>query len=65
MMNPDDPTPQKLLEKKNQNILLEFVDFAISHKKLWLIPLFVIFVLAGLLILIGGSSAAPFLYRLF
>lgn len=65
MTKPEDPSPENLLEKKNKNIVLEFVDFAICHKKLWLIPLFIIFVLAGLLILIGGSSAAPFLYRLF
>lgn len=64
-MKSEDPNPENLLNKKNKNILLEFVDFAVSHKKLWLIPLFVIFVLAGLLILVGGSSAAPFLYRLF
>lgn len=64
-MKSDEPSPEQLLKKKNKNILLEFVDFALCHKKLWLIPLFVIFVLAGLLILVGGSSAAPFLYRLF
>lgn len=64
-MKSEDRSPEHLLKKKNKNILLEFVDFALCHKKLWLIPLFVIFVLAGLLILVGGSSAAPFLYRLF
>jgi hypothetical protein len=64
-MKSEEPSPENLLKRKNKNLVLEFVDFALCHKKLWLIPLFIIFVLAGLLILVGGSSAAPFLYRLF
>ncbi len=54
-----------LLEKPNRGIVREFFAFARAHKKLWLVPLFLILLLAGLLILVGGSSAAPFIYRLF
>lgn len=56
---------QELLEKPNHGIVREFLSFARAHKKLWLVPLFLILLLAGALILIGGSSAAPFIYRLF
>lgn len=55
----------ELMEQSNQGIVREFIDFARTHKKLWLVPLFLILLLVGFLILIGGSSAAPFIYRLF
>jgi hypothetical protein len=54
-----------LMEQSNQGIVREFIDFARTHRKLWLVPLFLILLLFGLLIIIGGSSAAPFIYRLF
>lgn len=56
---------EELLEQPNQGIVREFIAFARAHKKLWLIPLFLILLLVGFLILVGGSSAAPFIYRLF
>ena len=59
------PEIDDLMEQSNQGIVREFIDFARTHKKLWLIPLFLILLLVGFLILIGGSSAAPFIYRLF
>jgi hypothetical protein len=55
----------ELMEQSNPGIVREFIDFARTHKKLWLVPLFLILLLVGFLILIGGSSAAPFIYRLF
>jgi hypothetical protein len=55
----------KLLEQPNRGIVREFIDFARAHKKLWLVPLFLILLLVGFLIILGGSSAAPFIYRLF
>jgi len=55
----------KLLEQPNQGIVSEFIAFARAHKKLWLVPLFLILLLMGFLIVVGGSSAAPFISRLF
>jgi len=54
-----------LMEQSNPGIVREFLAFARSHKKLWLVPLFLILLMIGFLIILGGSSAAPFIYRLF
>lgn len=56
---------EKLMEQTNKGIVREFFEFARDHKKLWLVPLFLILLAVGFLIIIGGSSAAPFIYRLF
>jgi hypothetical protein len=56
---------ENLMEQPNQGIVREFIGFARAHKKLWLVPLFLILLLMGFLIILGGSSAAPFIYRLF
>jgi hypothetical protein len=55
----------RLMDRGNRGIIREFIAFAKEHKKLWLVPLFLILILFGFLILLGGSSAAPFIYRLF
>lgn len=56
---------ENLMEQPNEGIVREFIAFARAHKKLWLVPLFLILLLMGFLIILGGSSAAPFIYRLF
>ena len=43
----------------------EFVDFLKENKKWWLAPILISIVGLGLLVLLGGSAAAPFLYTLF
>jgi Family of unknown function (DUF5989) len=47
------------------NILGEFWDFLKYNKKWWLLPILVIVLLFGLLILLSGTAAAPFIYTLF
>lgn len=40
--------------------------FLKERKKFWLIPMIVVFLLLGVILVIGGSSAfAPFIYSLF
>lgn len=51
--------------KIRQNILLEFLYFIKTEKKFWLIPILVLLGVLGVLILVGNSSFAPFLYPLF
>lgn len=47
-------------------ILKEFGQFLMHNKKWWLAPIIIMFLLLGLLILFGQSSAvAPFIYTLF
>jgi hypothetical protein len=47
-------------------VLVEFWQFLREEKKYWLMPIVIVFVLFGLLIVFGQSSAvAPFIYTLF
>lgn len=48
-----------------KGIVGEFVDFLKHNKKYWLIPLLVVLFLMGVLIVLGGTAAAPFIYTLF
>jgi hypothetical protein len=43
----------------------EFVDFLKDNKKWWLAPIIVSILGLGLLVLLGGTAAAPFIYTLF
>ena len=43
----------------------EFYDFLRENKKWWLAPIVISVLLLGALVLLGGSSAAPFIYTLF
>jgi hypothetical protein len=43
----------------------EFVDFLKDNKKWWLAPIIVSVLALGLLVMLGGSAAAPFIYTLF
>ena len=49
-----------------KRVLVEFWQFLRKEKKYWLMPIVIVFVLFGLLIVFGQSSAvAPFIYTLF
>jgi hypothetical protein len=50
---------------KQKGIIGEFVQFLGQNKKFWLIPLLLVLLLLGLLIVLGGTAAAPFIYTLF
>ncbi len=43
----------------------EFTDFLKENKKWWLAPILVAILGLGLLVLLGGTAAAPFIYTLF
>ena len=47
-------------------LVLELWTFMKEHKKLWLLPIFMILGLfGGLIIMTQGSAIAPFIYTLF
>lgn len=50
---------------EESNILSEFLEFLKHNKKFWMLPIIIILLLFGLLIILGGTSAAPFIYALF
>jgi hypothetical protein len=43
----------------------EFVYFLLHNKKWWLAPVMILLLILGLLVVLGGSGAAPFIYTLF
>jgi len=46
-------------------LVQEFWDFLCHNKKWWLTPIIVILAIFGLLIVLAGTGAAPFIYTLF
>jgi hypothetical protein len=52
-------------EKPQPGLVREFFDFLLNNKKWWLTPIILVLFLVGLLIVLGGTAAAPFIYTLF
>ena len=52
-------------EQESVGFLREYWDFLKNNKKWWLIPIIVALLLVGVLIVLGSSAAAPFIYTLF
>ena len=51
--------------KARKGIVTEFWGFLKHNKKWWLLPILLAFALVGVLLVVGGSAAAPFIYTLF
>ncbi len=49
----------------NAGLVREFVDFLKENKKWWLAPIIISILGLGLLVMLGGTAAAPFIYTLF
>ena len=47
------------------SFLAEFWFFLKHNKKWWLLPILIVLLLLGLLVLLGGTAIAPFIYPLF
>jgi hypothetical protein len=52
-------------QEQSKGLLREYVDFLLHNKKWWLIPIIIALLLVGVLIVLGSSAAAPFIYTLF
>lgn len=64
----DDKEPNDFAAQagESRNSLVgEFTDFLKENKKWWLAPILVAILGLGLLVLLGGTAAAPFIYTLF
>ena len=51
--------------QRSGGIVSEFWDFLRENKKWWLAPIVISILGLGLLVLLGGTAAAPFIYTLF
>lgn len=56
---------EKSGEGKDVGLFGEFIGLMKENKKYWLIPLVLILILFGMLIFLGSTAAAPFIYTLF
>ena len=55
----------KAAAEAGTGILAEILSMLKANKKWWMIPIFIVFFLFGLLILLSGTGLAPFIYTLF
>jgi hypothetical protein len=56
---------RELSEARSGGVLADLWAFMRETKKWWLAPILVMLLLLGVLIVIGGSGAAPFIYTIF
>ncbi len=55
---------QRQAEQGSTNLLSELLAFLRENKKWWLIPIVLALLLVGLLVFLGGTAVAPFIYTL-
>lgn len=55
----------KQAEQSQVGLFREFIDFMRYNKKWWLTPIILVLLLVGVLIFLGSTGAAPFIYTLF
>ncbi len=51
--------------ERSGSLISEFFDFLKEIKKWWLAPIVLSILGLGLLVMLGGTAAAPFIYTLF
>lgn len=56
---------EQLGDSRQYTLAEEFWYFLKENKKWWLIPILIVFALMGLVIVLGSTGAAPFIYTLF
>jgi hypothetical protein len=53
------------VDEERTTLAGEFWDFLRNNKKWWLLPILLVCGVFGLLVLLSGTAAAPFIYTLF
>jgi hypothetical protein len=56
---------EQAAEERRPGFFAEFWDFLKHNKKWWLAPILIVLLLIGLLVVLGGTSLAPFVYTIF
>jgi hypothetical protein len=52
-------------DREQTGVVAEFLDFLLHNKKWWITPIILVLLIFGVLIMLGGTAAAPFIYTLF
>ncbi len=52
-------------DEQQTSLVADLIGLLKNNKKYWLIPLLIMLLILGLLIVLGGTAAAPFIYTLF
>ncbi len=50
---------------REKGVLGEFLGLLMENKKYWMLPIILLLLIFGVLVILSGSSAAPFIYTLF
>lgn len=61
----EQPSFKDLGQQKKNGIASDLLHFMKHNKKWWLAPFLIIFLIMGLLVVLSGTGAAPFVYTLF
>jgi hypothetical protein len=56
---------QEASREKQESLGREIVEMLRHNKKWWMIPILAVLLLFGLLLILGSTGAAPFIYTLF
>jgi uncharacterized protein DUF5989 len=51
--------------QRQRGVFGELFHFLVHNKKWWLTPIVLVLLLFGLLVVVGGTGAGPFIYTLF
>ncbi len=51
--------------QRQPGLVREFFEFLMHSKKWWLTPIVLMLLLIGVLVVLGGTGVAPFIYTLF
>lgn len=65
MTEKDSARFKRLAQEQRPSLIAEFWYFLKHNKKWWLLPIVLVLLLLGLIVLLAGTSAAPFIYTIF
>lgn len=55
----------ELAREEKSGIISEFREFLRENKKWWLAPILIVLLVVGVLVVLGSTGLAPFIYTLF
>ncbi len=62
---PEKSAAQRQAEQPQPGLVRELAAMILHNKKWWLIPILATILALGLVVYLGGTAAAPFIYSLF